>query len=61
MEIAKEAVRVVQATIAEQRRRRVGVVDHVGDFEERLGAVLVGGRDFAEVGDQVFEELAPSC
>ena len=27
--------------------------------EQRLGAVFVGGCHLAEVGDEVFEELAP--
>jgi hypothetical protein len=61
VEVAQDAVGVVEAALGHERSGRIGVVDDVGDLEQALCAVLVGGRDLAEVGDEVFEELAPSC
>ena len=61
MEVAEDAIGVIQASFNEERRGGVGVVDNIGDFYERLGAVFIGGSNLAEVGNEVFEELAPCC
>jgi len=59
--VAQDAVGFVEAAGSEEDGGRGGVVDYVCDFEEGFGAVLVAGLDFFEVGDEVFEELAPCC
>ena len=59
VEVAENTVGVIEASFYEKSGGRIGVVDHVGHFEQRLGAVFVGGCHLAEVGDEVFEELAP--
>jgi hypothetical protein len=61
VKVAEDAIGVVQASFNEERRWGVGVVDNIGDFYERLGAVFIGGSNLAEVGNEVFEELAPCC
>jgi len=61
VEVAEDAIGVVQASFDEERRGRIGIVDDVGDFYERFGAMFIGGSNFAEVGNEVFEKLAPCC
>ena len=59
--VAEETAGLIQAAVAKQRGGRVGVVDDVGYLEEGLCTVLVRGCDFTKVGDEIFQELAPSC
>lgn len=61
VEVTEEAVRLVQAAVAEQGSWCVGIVDDIRHFEQRLGAMLVGRRDFSEVGDEVLQKLTPGC
>jgi len=61
VEIAEDAVGVVQTSFYEEGGGGIGIVDDVRDFQQRLGAVFVRGCDLAEVGDEVLEKLSPSC
>ena len=61
VEVAEDAIGVIQAAFDEERRGCVGVVDDIGDFYERLCTVFVGSSNLAEIGNEVFEELAPCC
>jgi hypothetical protein len=61
VEVAKYAVCVVEAALGKERSGGIGVVDDVGDLEQAFGTVLIRRRNLAKVGDEVFEELAPSC
>jgi hypothetical protein len=61
VEVAHDAIGIVEAAVDKERSWRIGVVDHVRDLEEALCAVLIRRGHFAEVGDEVLEELAPGC
>jgi len=59
VEVAEDAVGIVQASLDQECGGRIGVVDDIGDLDERLGAVFVGRGYLSEVGNEVLEELAP--
>jgi hypothetical protein len=61
VEVAHDAVGIIEASVDKEGSRRIGVVDDVGDLEEALRAMLVRRGYLAEVGNEVLEELAPGC
>lgn len=52
---------IPNATFGKESRWHSCVADDIGKGEERLGARFVGFLDIAEIGDEIFQDLPPSC
>jgi hypothetical protein len=61
VEVAHDAIGIIEASIDKERSGRIGVVDNVGDLEQALCAMLIRRGHLTEIRNEVLEELAPGC